>query len=327
MNLNFEKISKTKQKDVYSQTFSEVLDTLVKHLNDFKTKVNEMNDEESGAEEDDDEDRLEKELENMTKDQEEKEQIPLNIKLQSKCLTMCTHLIAHPFKQIRLYIIELIGELSKNLVEYTNEFLPLVHKLWSTICQRFAYDDLIIKAKIVYLLFDLSVLCGDFISSRFCKEFLPRLCFFMSDQAKVSLTKSPKGGDLLKSEEKLDEIDSTYIYSHSFKLQASILSNIDKMCILFEIKEVELENLIDSIMLKYLDERQPVKLQSLALNAIKTCSLIDSDVVWLSLHYIIPFGQMENVGNLIYSKNVKLKYSFKLRDEILADLIELFKSL
>ena len=261
--------------------------------------------------------------------QEEKEKIPLNIKLQSKCLTMCTHLIAHPFKQIRLYIIELIGELSKNLVEYTNEFLPLVHKLWSTICQRFTYDDLIIKAKIVYLLFDLSVLCGDFISSRFSKEFLPRLCFFMSDQAKLSL--KSKGGDLKKclsvDEEKLNEIDSTYIYSHSFKLQASILSNIDKMCILFEIKEVELENLIDSIILKYLDERQPVKLQLLALNAIKTCSLIDSDVVWLSLHYIIPFGQMENASNLIYSKNVKLKYSFKLRDDILADLIELFKSL
>ena len=85
--------------------------------------------------------------------------------------------------------------------------------------------------------------------------------------------------------------------------------------------------MIDSIILKYLDERQPVKLQLLALNAIKNCSLIDSDVVWLSLHYIIPFGHMENVSNLIYSKNVKLKYSFKIRDEILEDLVELFKSL
>ena len=270
---------------------------------------------------DEDDNRLENELENLTKDQTDKEQIPLNIKLQSKCLTMCTHLISHPFKQIRLYIIELIGELSKNLVEYTNEFLPLVHKLWSTICQRFAYDDLIIKSKIIYLLFDLSVLCGDFISSRFCKEFLPRLCFFMSDQAKLSL-KSKKDDD-----SNLNDIDSTYIYSHLFKLQASILANIDKMCILFEIKETELENLIDSIILKYLDERQPVKLQYLALNAIKTCALIDADVVWLSLHYIIPFGHSENFSNLDYSKNVKLKYSFKIKEEILVDLIEIFRCL
>ena len=291
-------------------------------MNDFKEKVNEMNSEKI----DENENGFESELEKLTKDQTEKEQIPLNIKLQSKCLTMCTHLIAHPFKQIRLYVIELIGELSKNLVEYTNEFLPLVHKLWSPICQRFAYDDLIIKSKIIYLLFDLSVLCGDFIASRFSKEFLPRLCCFMSDQANFSL-KSKKGDLNLADNSKLNDIDSTYIYSHSFKLQASILTNIDKMCILFEIKEIELENLIDSILLKYLDERQPDKLQCLALNAIKTCSLIDSDVVWLSLHYIIPFSKLETFNNLNYSTNIKLKYNFKIKDEILAGLIGVFRDI
>ena len=272
---------------------------------------------------------LDAELEKLT-ESSEKEKVPLNIKLQSKCLTLCTHLISHPFKQIRLYIIELIGELSKNLVEYTNEFLPLVHKLWSTICQRFSYDDFIIKSKIVYLLFDLSVLCGDFIASRFCKEFLPRLCSFMSEQAKLSSKasnlKAIKAQNFGENS-KITDNDATYVYSHLFKLQTAILAYIDKMCILLEIKEIELENVIDSIILKYLDERQPRKLQMLAVSALKNCSLIDSDVVWLSLHYVIPFGRLDNIEGLSFSKNVKLRYDFKLKEEILMELIELFKSI
>ena len=324
-NLDFDKIAKSKQKEIYSKTFAETLSDLNKNATDFKKHMEKLNEDTSETIEPKDEE-IDDFSEDPLADEEGKEgKVPLNIKLQSKCLTICTHLIAHPFKQVRLYIIELIGELSKNLVEYTNEFLPLVHKLWSTICQRFAYDDLVIKSKVIYLLFDLSVLCGDFLSSRFCKEFLPRLCAFMSEQAKMSVKASST-----KSNEtsEVTNPDTTYVYSHSFKLQASILGNIDKMCILFEIKEIELENLIDSIILKYLDEKQPNKLQRLALSALKNCAMIDADVVWLCLHYVIAFGKLDSQTNVgVYATSVKQKYHFRIRDDILFDLIQLFKSL
>ena len=241
----------------------------------------------------------------------------MHVKLQVKCLEKCQHFISHPDKQIRLRVIEIIRELSKNLAnEYENEFLPLVHKLWSPILQRFNYDDLVVKIRIIYLLFDLSVLCGDFLNDRFIKEFLkPRLAHFMHDQAKSSLNH-----------------DSTYIYTNIFKLQASILTNVDKMCILFDVKELDLEFIIEMIVLSYLDKRQPKKLLSLAIESLRNLSLIDSDVVWLSLHYVLPFkehairdGQEMKRKFSRFIKKKKLNIQFN--DETLKSLFTLFNSI
>jgi hypothetical protein len=309
-NLDLKKISQSKKKETYTKTFTQILEDLAKSSSQFKHKLEDLKHEESDDPEADTHDLLD---DNENKNLDTKETIPLQIKIQSKCLTMCIHLIAHPFKQIRLQIIELIGELSHNLAEYPNELLPLVHRLWSSLCQRFSYDDLIIKSKIVHLLFDLSVLCGDFLSARFSKEFLPRLCAFMSEQAKLS-------GQLTSSD------SAAYVYSHAFKLQASILSNIAQMSIFLEIKETQLEILIDSIILKYLDERQPIKLQKLAMSAIRNCALIDADVLWLCLHYVMPFGKIGG-SNLDFSTSVKLKYDFKVNDDMLLDLIGLYSQL
>lgn len=251
--------------------------------------------------------------------EEEAKKIPLHVELETKCLQVCTHLISHPFKQIRLQIIEIIKELCRNLAENTNEFLPLVHKLWSPVCHRFSLDDLIVKSKIMSLLFELSVLCGDFLSSRFCKEFLPRLCSFMSEQAKVSA--------------KSNLNDPTYVYSHAYKLQCAILMHIDKMCVLFEIKELELESLIESVVLVYLDKKQPKKLQSLALQAVQNCSLIDSDIVWICLHYVLPFTSIlyddnfKEYKKLIPSSQIKHKYNFSFNRDILFALFEIFSKI
>lgn len=226
-----------------------------------------------------------------------------------KCLTLCTNLVSHPSKEVRLYLVDLIRDLCQNLSQNTNEFLPMVHKLWSPLCQRFNLDDYIVKSKIIYLLFDLSLLCGDFLGSRFIKEFLPKLSLFMKQQAKISLNSIIN--------------DSTYIYSHAFKLQESILTNIDKMCILLDIKEVELEAVINDIILTHLDKRQPKKLQRLAVDSVKNCSLIDPDIVWLSLHYIIPFNNLD----IEHSSFIKSKYNIQLSDELLIDVTNIYKNL
>lgn len=241
--------------------------------------------------------------------EEEKKETPLHVKLQTKCLELCTHLISNAFKSVRMNIIDLISELSLNLAEHTNDFLPLAHKLWQPLMQRFSLDDLLIKSKIVNLVFDLSVYSNDFLASRFTKEFMPRLNKFMQDQSKLSL-----------------KHDSTYIYSHAFKLQTAILTNLCKLCVLFDIKELDLENLITSCLMIYLDKRQPKRLQSLAVEALEQCALIDCDCVWLCLHYLIPTTTM-NSEMMIYSHRIKLKFEYQLNSDLVERLITLFKNI
>jgi hypothetical protein len=251
-------------------------------------------------------------MEAIAKDDKERtKEAPLHIKLQTKCMNLCVHLVSHPLKNIRLLVIEIVSELSRNLVENTNEFLPLVNTIWQPICQRFSLDDFIIKTKIMRLMFYLAFLSSDFICSRFCKEFLPRLCVFLSEQSKLSL--------------KASHTDTTYIYSHAFKLQLAILTSLDQMSVIFEIKELELELLIESCILMYLDKRQPKKLQLAAVQAIKNCSLIDSDLVWLCLHYVMPVEAICKLNG--YSSTLRRKYEFSLNDEVTSQLTELFKNL
>jgi hypothetical protein len=266
---------------------------------------------------------------------------PLHIKLQSKCVELCKHLISHPSKHIRIKVIDLVGELLNNLIEHTDEFLPLVHKLWSPMCQRFAYDDLIVKTKLVALLFRLSALCPEFLSSRFVKELLPRLCSFMSEQAALSLKANINS-------KQVGLADPTYVYSHAFKLQCGIMANLDKMCVLFEIRSVELEKLIETVMFAYLDKRQPKRLQSLTLDALRKCSLIDADTVWLCMHYLMPFAnahaqaqndqerrlkqqlEVHSLDESFYSSRIKSKqhsHIIQLSDETIDALVELFSIL
>jgi hypothetical protein len=322
-NLNLKSLVKAKQKPECHQSFVVTLNEIEESIHDFRSKEEALlNDTQKSVDEilKENEQELESmQLKELEKEEEKKEP-ELHVKLQSKCMQLCIHLISHPYKQIRLSIIDLMAELSRNLAEHTNEFLPLVHKLWMPICQRFALDDLIIKSKIVYFLFDLSVYCSDFLASRFRKEFMPRLCKFMQEQSVISFRSTRGTGD------------PTYVYSHAFKLQSAILSSLDKICILFDIKEMELENVITTSVSVYLDKRQPKKLQLLALKSIQNYALIDPDLIWLCLHYIMPFASInanftDNQSKLIYSKTIKQKSDYQLSNDILDGLVLLFREL
>ena len=259
--------------------------------------------------------------EDNQEEETEKREKPLEVKLQTKCLELCTHLISHPNREIRLRAIDLTRELSKNLAEHTNDYLPLVHKLWSPICQRFSLDDLVVKARILFALFDLCLLSGDFLAQRFVKEFLPRLGTFMRDQAKHSANCSK---------------DATYIYSQAFKLQCAVLVNIDKICVCMDVREAQLEQLIDSIVLVYLDKRQPKRLQLLATDALRHFALIDADTVWLCHIYVLPFQSLrgdvyERAVEMFKCANMKLPYpkfdQLQIADDMVVDLLDLFNTI
>ncbi len=181
-------------------------------------------------------------------------------------------------------------------------------------------------------MFDLSLLCGDFLSSRFVKEFLPRLCTFMKAQASVSLksTRIVKSDSSLGGNEPSNIGDSTYIYSHAFKLQCSILANIDKICILLDIKELELEDLISDVILTHLDKRQPKKLQQLAVSSLRNCALIDANIVWLCLHYTLPSNSIagSDSDQAKPPPFIKTKFtSMQFNQDVLIDLTDIFNTI
>ena len=318
-NIDLRSYAASKRKPEYTKSFAQVLSECDQQRISFELNTQQMDADLKKNVADIVEENEEELLKNMEsqleQEQASKKTIPLHVKLQSKCMELCVHLVSHPFKQIRLDVIDLIAQLSRNLAEHTDEFLPLVNNIWMPICQRFSLDDLVVKAKIIYLIFNLAVCCADFLSSRFCKEFLPRLCAFMNEQARLSL--------------KTSGADTTYVYSHAFKLQCAVLENIDQMCVLFDIKEMELEHIIETSVFVYLDKRQPKKLQILALNFLRNCSLIDADLVWLVLHYIMPFASLNarNTDKLVYSNAIKHKCELQMSEETLVCLKELFESL
>lgn len=257
-------------------------------------------------------------------DPKQKPEVPLHVRLQIRCLELCTHLISHPSREIRLKVIGLVRELSKNVAEHTDQFLPMVHKLWSPICQRFSSDDLVVKARIVCALFDLCVLSGDFLAARFVQEFLPRLCQFMREQSKQSISSATR--------------NPTYVYSAAFKLQCTVLANIDKICVVIQITQLELELVLDAIVFTCLDRRQPKRLQSLALNALRHCALVDPDVVWLSLLRVIPFEansvafyqDFERAQAAFKVASMRMftpKVNFEFNDEVLVSLFSLFNKI
>ena len=82
--------------------------------------------------------------------------------------------------------------------------------------------------------------------------------------------------------------DPTYVYSAPFKLQRAVVANVAKLAVLLDVRGLELEQAVCSMLLPLLHAGQPAQLQLLSVQALGQCALIDPDVVWLALNYVLP---------------------------------------
>ena len=170
------------------------------------------------------------------------------------------------------------------------------------------------------LLFDFSCFslkissCDTFLIKRFNEEILPIILDFMNKQSRISFNYKQRN-------------DTTYIYSNSFKLQITILKLIPKIYLKEKlIDETRLELLIKSLIVPYLDKRQPIQLQNLSVEALKSFSLLNSDIIWLYIHLMVDFTDLENS---YYSKiKIKLKYENLMIDsQIKTELFNIYQNI
>jgi len=264
------------------------------------------------------------------KEEEPKEKIlPNEIKIQIKCLEICQHLISYPNRQICLLVIQMIKNFSLNLVNlnYKDDLLPLLHKLWNPMIKQFCIDTSVLDNRIgnggivyqiniclIKLLLNLIELSDTFLIKRFNEEFLPIILDFMNKQSRISFNYKQRN-------------DTTYIYSNSYKLQITILKFIPKIYLKEKlIDETRLELLIKSLIVPYLDKRQPIQLQNLSVEALKSFSLLNSDIIWLYIHLMVDFTELESS---YYSKiKIKLKYENLMIDsQIKTELFNIYQNI
>ena len=210
----------------YKELIDEINEEIARHKAEF-IKYHEQK-----AEKDEKEEQDEEEMEKFIEDNKPKEKtLPVEIKIQIKCLEICQHLISYPNRQICLLVIEIIKSFSLNLV-YLNckdELLPLLHKLWQPMMKQFCIetshlDNRIGNSGIVYrinicllkLLMNLIEISDTFLIKRLSEEFLPVVVDFMRKQSKLSFNYKQRN-------------DTTYVYSSAFKLQNIILKFIPKI--------------------------------------------------------------------------------------------------
>jgi len=144
---------------------------------------------------------------------------------------------------------------------------------------------------------------------------LPRVGEFMQRHSELSLNYKQRN-------------DTTYIYSQGFKLQATALAELHSICIAIEIQQVELEQLLLSVYLPYLDKRQPVKLQELAVEALRCFAQYSPDVVWLCAHYIPKPSSSLAIQTGIFSSDIRFKIKdLVVEDKLWTDILTIYNSL
>ena len=323
-------VSKKREKKA-SKTYKQLIDEINEEIDRHKAEFIKFHkvDEDAKEEEED-----EPNLENENGEAAEKK-LPIQITIQIKCLEICQHLISYPNKQICLLVIEIIKNFSFNLVSlgYKDELLPLLHKLWQPIIKQFCVDATSIDSRmsnsgviyqinicLIKLLFNLINISDTFLIKRFNDDFLPILLEFMRKQSKISFNYKLRA-------------DTTYIYSNGFKLQTIILKYLPKIyCNSNEIliDELCLESLLKSLVIPYLDKRQPMQLQNLALDAIESFCCINSDIIWLYMHLILDFSFLKDElqTDVNYLKSISFKYSSLIVDnQIRSELLNIYQNL
>jgi hypothetical protein len=312
-------------KSIESGTFKRTIVDLKRSIVDYKDELDECQATTTDDVQNDDDNQTD---DNQVDSGDKAEaRVESHVKIQSQILDKCQHMISHPNEQLRLLTVDLIRNLALNLHENKTSLLPMVHKLWSPICKRFAHDkNAFIRTKIFNLVFNLSKISGDFIRDRFLRDLLPYINEFMAKQSLASFNHKQRN-------------DTTYTFTNEFKMQCEVLMRIHDMCIFMDIKQYALESVIENILLGYLDRHQPARLQELALRSLEVFAKFDPDLVWLCLHYIIPFGNLKDhilkptdevfslIESLAYTDKIGLKFNLAFEQPILVSLLKVFAGL
>ncbi|XP_025082798.1 TELO2-interacting protein 1 homolog isoform X2 [Pomacea canaliculata] len=195
----------------------------------------------------DDENVLQEE-EKTREEEHDQPEVPPHIKAVKKVLLRAKNLLALNNPRMVLLAVDVVTQGCIDLADHENELLPMIHKVWEPLKQRFCDHNKLIVIKAVKALHTMCSLCGDFIRKRVEKDILPTLLHFLLKQSATS-----------------EGSGSAYQYTLDYKLQKTLLTTLGDIAYMMELDGVALEQVIDSCQ-PYLNERQPQKLQELFSN-------------------------------------------------------------
>lgn len=177
----------------------------------------------------------------------------------------------------------------------SDHLLPMAHKLWSPLVERFKDKDVIVMKRSFHCLQIMSRTCRDFIRVRTIKEVIPRIVSFLRSQSKVSFKKDRA---------------SAYRFTVGYQFQMDILSGIGAIAVELDLRDKELWQLIVEII-PYVSTYQPIPLQESAVSALKTISRADvcSVLYYLKMTYssdkTISHNDSNTYSELTFGQNDK----------------------
>ncbi|XP_054166675.1 TELO2-interacting protein 1 homolog [Oppia nitens] len=233
-------------------------------LEDFD-KVDEL----IGDNEDNDECVVNKDVDDNETD-DSKPKVPFYVPLINKICERCVHIISNTDPKVRIIVLEIINECLICLKPFEDHLLPMSHKLWAPLVQRFTEKDIIVVKRSFTCLQIMSQTCGDFIRVRTIKEVMPKILTFLRTQLPISFKKDKA---------------SAYRFTVAYSLQIDVLSGIASIAKNLDLRDKDLWPLIVEII-PYLNTYQPLPLQESAISALITIADLDIGSVYYYLKMI-----------------------------------------
>ncbi|CAH1404885.1 unnamed protein product [Nezara viridula] len=212
----------------------------------------------------------------------EKPPLPDHIKMTVDVLNRSLHFLPGNDLSRQILCLQILNKGVYILSSWKDELLPVVHKIWSPLVERFkSSNHPLLLQRAFSLLISLAKYSKDFIRARTLKDVLPSLNHVLKDSSKESKNKSPAGA---------------YTLTQTYKLQLLLLSNLGQVSLNLELAPKDVHSLLLSTT-PYLSIKQPLPLQEACVNMYKVLSKVYSDIIWVHLMTICP-NQLEIKSNI-----------------------------
>ncbi|XP_076226643.1 telo2 interacting protein 1 isoform X2 [Nomia melanderi] len=238
----------------------------------------------------------------LTEEKEEKQNLPLYIKMIEDVMRHCLHFLPSKEVEKSLLAMSTLQEGLQILAEWENQLLPIVHLLWHPLVDRFHDENVLIINRAWQLLNVLSSVSKDFIRSRTLKQVLPALSKFLNSSASKSYNTSS---------------ENIYKYTQLYKLQKELLSSLGAIVKNLNFLENDTWNVL-SVAEPYLNKHQHPILQSCCINLYKEIADYNSDIAWVKCLSIInskiskiTSDETIDINNLMLPENAATNEYYK----------------
>lgn len=171
---------------------------------------------------------------------------------------------------------------------FSDELLPIAHKLWTPIVKRLRSNNLLILRKSFDCLIIMGACCGDFLQKRILQEnIITELVAFLKQKLSQSYGKTDS---------------SPYHFTMEYKIQEGILRRIGTLCYHLKLENDNLWPIIESLI-PYLSNMQPLSLQSASRESLEHLITIDPYALHFYLENLLSSKSEKEVKK--YERNVK----------------------